>query len=133
MWLESGIATETPWRFFLNIEKTLYETGAVSNSEYDAMSKKNKEIFDTITELPGEALILKVRSRLIDEIRATIDANRWTHAETARRLDITDRKLLRLYRGDPLAVNLEEVLCMLAALESDVEIRVRRLTRVNAK
>lgn len=133
MWLESGTATETPWRFFLDIKITRHEAGFVSNSKYDAMSKKNKEIFNNITELPGEALILKVRSRLIDEIRATIDANRWTHAETARRLDITDRKLLRLYRGDSLTVNLEELLCMLAALESDVDIRIRRLTRVDAK
>jgi len=85
---------------------------------------KYKSVFDAIADTPGEALNMKLRAELMDEIRNRIGTEAWTQAEAAKRLGITQPRVSDLLRGKLSKFSLDTLVNMLAALGSEVEVRV---------
>jgi predicted XRE-type DNA-binding protein len=85
---------------------------------------KYKNVFDAIADTPGEALNMKLRAELMDEIRNRIGTEAWTQAEAAKRLGITQPRVSDLLRGKLSKFSLDTLVNMLAALGSEVEVRV---------
>lgn len=85
---------------------------------------KFKNAFDAIADTPGEALNMKIRAELMDEIRARIDEEKWTQAEAAEQLGMTQPRVSDLLRGKLSKFSLDSLVNMLAALGSDVKVQV---------
>ena len=85
---------------------------------------KYKSVFDAIADTPGEALNMKLRAELMDEIRNRIGTEAWTQAEAAKRLGITQPRVSDLLRGKLSKFSLDTLVNMLAALGSEVEVSV---------
>ena len=88
------------------------------------MAEKFKSVFDAIAQSPEEALNMKLRARLIHEIRAKIGNTGWTQAETANRLGVTQPRISDLLNGKLSKFSLDTLVNMLARLGGKVELRV---------
>ncbi len=88
------------------------------------MTKKYDSVFDAISDTPEEALSMKLRASLIHEIRAKVDAAGWTQKDAANHLGITQPRVSDLLSGKLSKFSLDALVNMLAALGSDVELRV---------
>lgn len=88
------------------------------------MSNKYKSVFDAIAESPEEALNMKLRAKLIREIRAKVTVAGWTQTETANQLGITQPRVSDLLSGKLSKFSLDALVNMLARLGSDVKMRV---------
>lgn len=88
------------------------------------MAEKFKNVFDAIAKSPEEALNMKLRAKLIHEIRARVSTAGWTQTETAHQLGVTQPRVSDLLRGKLSRFSLDTLVIMLARLGGDVELRV---------
>jgi predicted XRE-type DNA-binding protein len=88
------------------------------------MAEKFKSVFDAIALSPEEALNMKLRARLIHEIRARVGNTGWTQNETANRLGVTQPRISDLLNGKLSKFSLDTLVNMLARLGGKVELRV---------
>jgi len=77
-------------------------------------------VFDDLGFESGEAAILQMRAKLMNDLRAYIESSGITQMEAAERLDITQSRVSDLVRGKWEKFSLE----MLIALEARVGRRV---------
>ena len=83
-----------------------------------------KSVFDAIAQSPEEALNLKLRARLIHEIRARVESAGWTQMEAAQRLGVSQPRISDLLNGKLSKFSLDALVNMLARLGGEVELRV---------
>ena len=88
------------------------------------MPERFKSVFDAIAETPQEALNMKLRAGLIREIRAKVETEGWTQAETAKRLGITQPRVSDLLSGKLSKFSLDALVNMLAAMGIEVKLKV---------
>jgi len=88
------------------------------------MGQKFDNVFDAIADTEGEALNLKLRASLITEVIDQIEAEKWTQAEAAERLGITQPRVSDLFRGKLSRFSLDALVNMLAVMGKSVELRV---------
>ncbi|MBT3040278.1 MAG: XRE family transcriptional regulator [Candidatus Thiodiazotropha endolucinida] len=88
------------------------------------MAKKYESAFDAIADTPAEALNMRLRADMIHEIRRKVEAKGWTQKEAAERLGITQPRVSDLFRGKLSKFSLDALVNMLAAIGSDVKLKV---------
>jgi predicted XRE-type DNA-binding protein len=97
---------------------------AISRYEGDPMSESITEssgnVFADLGFEPGEAAILQMRARLMNDLRATIESSGMTQTEAAARLGIAQSRVSGLVRGKWDKFSLE----MLITLEARAGRRV---------
>lgn len=81
-------------------------------------------VWDTIADTPEEAANLRVRSELMDQITALIEANGWTQVEAARRCGVTQPRLNDLLRGRLSRFSLDALVNIAAALGHRVRVEL---------
>lgn len=81
-------------------------------------------VFDAISDTPQEALNMKLRADLVNEIRRIAETHKWTQRETAAHLGITQPRVSDLFRGKLSKFSLDALVNMLAAIGENVELRV---------
>jgi predicted XRE-type DNA-binding protein len=82
--------------------------------------------WDAIEDTPAEAEDMKLRSTLMMALERHIRSKRWTQAEAARRLGVTQPRLSDLLRGKIDLFSLDTLVNILAAAGLQVEISVRK-------
>ncbi len=88
------------------------------------MTEKYDSAFDALADSPSEALNLKLRARLMHEIRDRVSANNWTQAETAKHLGVSQPRVSDLLNGKLSKFSLDALVNMLAALGGDIQLEV---------
>ena len=88
------------------------------------MTDKFENVFDAIADSPEEALNMKLRAKLIREIRAKVTEAGWTQITIAQKLGVTQPRVSDLLTGKLSKFSLDSLVKMLARLGSDVELRV---------
>ena len=88
------------------------------------MTDKFENVFDAIADSPEEALNMKLRAKLIREIRAKVTEAGWTQITIAEKLGVTQPRVSDLLNGKLSKFSLDSLVMMLARLGSDVELRV---------
>jgi len=88
------------------------------------MTDKFENVFDAIADSPEEALNMKLRAKLIREIRAKVKEAGWTQITIAQKLGVTQPRVSDLLTGKLSKFSLDSLVKMLARLGSDVELRV---------
>jgi len=88
------------------------------------MTDKFENVFDAIADSPEEALNMKLRAKLIREIRAKVTEAGWTQITIAEKLGVTQPRVSDLLTGKLSKFSLDSLVKMLARLGSDVELRV---------
>ena len=101
---------------------------------YDRIMKKAKQqvfanVWDAIAESPQEAVNLKLRSELMDQIEALIRKNGWTQAEAARRCGVSQPRINDLLRGRISRFSLDALVNMLTDAGLEVDFRIKAPTR----
>ncbi|GBE11696.1 hypothetical protein BMS3Bbin12_00763 [bacterium BMS3Bbin12] len=82
-------------------------------------------VWDAIEDTPAEAENMKLRSALMMALERHIHKQRWTQAETARRLSITQPRVSDLMRGKIGLFSLDSLANMATAAGLRIEMRVR--------
>ncbi len=88
------------------------------------MGKVFDSVFDAIADTEGEAMNLKIRASLMNQVIDQIEAEGWTQSEAAKRLGITQPRVSDLFRGKLSKFSLDSLVNMLAAMGKKVELRV---------
>ncbi len=88
------------------------------------MAWKYENAFDAIADTPAEALNMRLRADLIHEIRRKVETKGWTQKEAAEHLGITQPRVSDLFRGKLSKFSLDALINMLAAIGSDVKLKV---------
>ncbi|MES9812373.1 MAG: helix-turn-helix domain-containing protein [Candidatus Thiodiazotropha sp.] len=88
------------------------------------MAWKYENAFDAIADTPAEALNMRLRADLIHEIRRKVETKGWTQKEAAEHLGITQPRVSDLFRGKLSKFSLDALVNMLAAIGSDVKLKV---------
>ena len=88
------------------------------------VTEKYESVFDALTDSPSEALNLKLRARLMHEIRSRVSAKNWTQVETANYLGITQPRVSDLLNGKLSKFSLDALVNMLAHLGGDIRLEV---------
>ena len=84
------------------------------------MSNKFKSVFDAIADTREEALNMKLRAQLMNEIIAQIEKKGWKQGEAAEKLGVTQPRISDLQRGKMSKFSLD----MLASIGEEVEIKI---------
>jgi predicted XRE-type DNA-binding protein len=82
-------------------------------------------VWDAIEETAADAENMKLRSTLMMALEQHIRSKRWTQAEAARRLGVTQPRISDLLRGKIDLFSLDMLVNMLGAAGLQVEISVR--------
>ena len=82
-------------------------------------------VWDAIEDTPAEAENMKLRSALMMALEQHIRAKRWTQAEAARRLGVTQPRVSDLLRGKINLFALDGLVNMVVAAGLRVEMQVR--------
>lgn len=82
-------------------------------------------VWDAIEETAADAENMKLRSTLMMALEQHIRSKRWTQAEAARRLGVTQPRISDLLRGKIDLFSLDTLVNMLGAAGLQVEISVR--------
>ena len=88
------------------------------------MNDKYESVFDEITDSPEEALNMKLRAKLIREIRGKLTDTGWTQITIAQKLGVTQPRVSDLLTGKLSKFSLDSLVTMLARLGSNVGLRV---------
>jgi len=88
------------------------------------MRQRYKSVFDAIADTPQEALNMKLRAKLMNEIRVKVEESNWTQSEAAEYLGVTQPRISDLFRGKLSKFSLDVLVNMLASIGSDVEIKI---------
>jgi predicted XRE-type DNA-binding protein len=81
-------------------------------------------VWDAIEDTPAEAENMKLRSALMMALEQHIRTKRWTQAEAARRLGVTQPRVSDLLRGKINLFALDTLVNMVSAAGLRVEVRV---------
>ena len=90
------------------------------------MSNKFKSVFDAIADTPQEALNMKLRAQLMNEIIRKIEKKGWSQATSAKKLGVTQPRISDLKRGKMSKFSLDMLVNMLAAIGDEVEIKIKK-------
>jgi predicted XRE-type DNA-binding protein len=90
------------------------------------MSKRFASVWDAIEDTPAEAENMKLRSRLMIILKDQINAQGWTQAEAAKRLNVTQPRISDLMRGKIDLFGLDSLVTMLRAAGLRLEFRVKQ-------
>lgn len=88
--------------------------------------RKFADVWDALEPVPEVAAQVKARATLMTAVRDRIVRARWTQAEAARRLGVTQPRISTLMRGKLSLFSLDTLLSMATAAGLRVEIKVRR-------
>lgn len=84
-------------------------------------------VWDAIEDIPAEAESMKLRSALMMTLEKHVRDQKWTQAEAARRLGVTQPRVSDLLRGKIGLFGLESLVNMAVAAGLHVELRVQRV------
>ena len=90
------------------------------NQVSESITESSGNVFADLGFEPGEAAILQMRARLMNDLRATIESSGMTQTEAAARLGIAQSRVSDLVRGKWDKFSLE----MLITLEARAGRRV---------
>ena len=85
-----------------------------------------KNVWDAIEDDPVVRENLKLRSLLMIEIEDQIKREKWTQAEAAKRLGVTQPRVSNLMRGKINAFSLDMLVQMATAAGLRVSIKVKK-------
>jgi predicted XRE-type DNA-binding protein len=88
------------------------------------MSNKFKSVFDAIADTREEALNMKLRAQLMNEIIGKIEKKGWQQGEAAKKLGITQPRISDLQRGKMSKFSLNMLVNMLASIGDEVVIKI---------
>lgn len=89
------------------------------------MSKDSfASVWDAIEDTPAEAENMKLRSTLMMALEDHIRAQRWSQAESARRLSVTQPRVSDLLRGKIHLFGLDTLVNMAVAAGLRVEMHI---------
>ncbi|MEI2781110.1 MAG: helix-turn-helix transcriptional regulator [Candidatus Competibacter sp.] len=88
----------------------------------DAATETYANVWDALADTPQEAANLKVRSELMSQIAALVEARGWTQAEAARRCGVTQPRLNNLLRGRLSRFSLDALVNIATALGCRVHL-----------
>jgi predicted XRE-type DNA-binding protein len=81
-------------------------------------------VWDAISDTPEEAMNLRVRSELMDQISALIEESGWTQAEAAKHCGVTQPRINDLLRGRISRFSLDALVNIAAALGRRVHVEL---------
>ncbi|HTE80375.1 MAG TPA: XRE family transcriptional regulator [Reyranella sp.] len=90
-------------------------------------TRKYASVWDAIEPDAEVAAQMKARSTLMTAVRDRIIRARWTQAEAARRLGVTQPRISTLMHGKLSLFSLDTLVAMATAAGLRVEIKVRRV------
>ena len=85
-----------------------------------------RSVWDAITDNPEEAANLKLRSQLMDAIKAYIDHENLTQKESAKRLGVPRSRVSELVNGRISKFTIDKLVNMAARVGLTTRITVRR-------
>ena len=85
------------------------------------------DVFDAIADTPQEALNMKLRSQLMDQLIVRIEATGWNQTEAAKQLGVTQPRVSSLFKGRLSQFSLDMLVNMLATLGSEVELTIKKV------
>ena len=88
----------------------------------DTTTETFASVWDALADTPQEAANLKVRSELMSQIAALVEARGWTQVEAARRCGVTQPRLNDLLRGRLSRFSLDALVNIAAALGCRVHV-----------
>lgn len=89
-------------------------------------ARRHDNVWDAIESAPEKAAQLKARAALMTALRDRIDKARWSQAEAARKLGVSQPRVSTLMRGKLSLFSLDTLVAMAALAGLRVEIKVRR-------
>jgi predicted XRE-type DNA-binding protein len=87
-------------------------------------TERYASVWDAIADTPEEAVNLRLRSELMDQITAIIEANGWTQVEAARHCGVTQPRINDLLRGRISRFSLDALVNIAAALGRRVRVEL---------
>ena len=84
--------------------------------------KEFANVWDAIADTPEEAANLTLRSDLMDEIEAIVEANGWTQKAAAERCGVTQPRINDLLRGRISKFSIDALVNIAAALGRKVRV-----------
>lgn len=87
-------------------------------------SEAFESVWDAIEDTPSKAESMKLRSKVMMAVERHIRARKWTQAEAARQLGVTQPRVSDLLRGKIDLFNLETLIDMAERLGLQVDLRV---------
>lgn len=87
-------------------------------------TERYASVWDAIADTPEEAANLRLRSELMDQITAIIEANGWTQVEAARHCGVTQPRVNDLLRGRISRFSLDALVNIAAALGCRVRVEL---------
>jgi len=90
-------------------------------------SRKYASVWDALEPEPEIAAQMKARSTLMTALRDRIGRARWTQAEAAKRLGVTQPRISTLMRGKLSLFSIDTLVAVATAASLKVEIKVRRV------
>ena len=91
-----------------------------------------RSVWDAIVDSPEEAANLKLRSLLMDAIKAYIDQEKLTREEAAKRLGVTQSRVSELVNGRISKFTIDKLVNMAARAGLTTRITVKREEAVEA-
>jgi predicted XRE-type DNA-binding protein len=89
-------------------------------------SRIYSSVWDAIEADSEAASQMKARAALMDAIRRQIERERWTQAQAAKRLGVTQPRISNLMRGRINLFSLDTLVAMANAAGLSVEMKIRR-------
>lgn len=87
-------------------------------------TEKFESVWDAIADTPEEAVNLRVRSELMDEITAVIEDSGWPQVDAAKQCGVTQARINDLLRGRISRFSLDALVNIAAALGKRVHIEL---------
>lgn len=81
-------------------------------------------VWDAISDMPEEAVNLRVRAELMNKITALIVGNHWTQIEAAAHCGVTQPRINDLLRGRISRFSLDALVNIAAALGQRVHVEL---------
>ena len=82
-------------------------------------------VFDAVMDTPEEALNMKLRAKLMNEIIDHVNAAGWNQKQAAKYLGVTQPRISDLLRCKIDLFSLDMLINMLAVMGSEVEITIK--------
>lgn len=89
-------------------------------------SKTVSDVWSAIEPTPQAAAEMRARSTLMIALRNHIERRRWTQAEAAKRLGVSQPRVSNLMRGKITLFSLGTLVSMATAAGLVIEVKVRR-------
>ena len=87
-------------------------------------TKRFANVWDALEDNPAQAENMKLRSALMVALTEQIRLKKWTQAETAKRIGVTQPRVSDLMRGKIDVFGLDTLVNMAAAAGLHVELRI---------